>query len=78
MHPAIISSIKNSFFTTTRRGSLADKYATHFSSSLNVGPRKDELELPIAMVCLIATMASFFFEVIFVLFINSLLVACFA
>lgn len=62
MHPAIISSIKNCFFTTTRRGSLADKYAAYFSSSIEDGPRKDDLELPIPMVCLIATTASFFLK----------------
>jgi Domain of unknown function (DUF6532) len=60
MHPAIISSIKDCFFTNARCGSLADKYAARFSSSIKDGPRKDEMELPIPMVCLIATTASLF------------------
>jgi len=37
---------------------LAHKYEARFSSSICDGPEKDELELPIAMVCIVATTVS--------------------
>ena len=56
-HPAIIASIRDCFFTGTR-GSLAEKHEASFTSSIMEGPGKDERELPISMVCLIATTVS--------------------
>ena len=56
-NPCIISSIKEYFFTGSR-GSLAQRYDASFSSSIKDGPEKNELELPIPMVCLVATTVS--------------------
>ncbi|KIM35376.1 hypothetical protein M413DRAFT_14555 [Hebeloma cylindrosporum] len=53
-HPCIISSIKEFFFTGSH-GTLAQKHEARFSSSISTGPEKDELELPIPMVCIVAT-----------------------
>ncbi|KJA19342.1 hypothetical protein HYPSUDRAFT_143866 [Hypholoma sublateritium FD-334 SS-4] len=55
-HPCIISSIKEAFFTGSR-GTLSQKYQARFRSTILEGPKKSELELPIAMVCIIATSA---------------------
>ncbi|KAF8812009.1 hypothetical protein BYT27DRAFT_7088331 [Phlegmacium glaucopus] len=54
-HPCIISSIKEFFFMGSH-GTLAQKHETHFSSSIQDGLGKEELELPIPMVCIVATM----------------------
>jgi hypothetical protein len=56
-NPCVISSIKEFFFTGSR-GSLAQKNEASFSSSINDGPEKNELELPIPMACLVATTVS--------------------
>jgi hypothetical protein len=53
-HPCIISSIKEFFFSGSR-GTLAQKHEGRFSSSIDDGPGKDELELPIPIVCIAAT-----------------------
>ena len=59
-HPALISTLCNVYFTSTR-GSHAEHYSAHFSSSITVGPHKYECELPDAMVALAATGVSNFF-----------------
>ena len=56
-HPCIISSIKE-FFFAGNRGSLSQKYEARFSSSIHDGLGKDELELPIPIVCIVATTVS--------------------
>ena len=56
-HPAIVASIRDCFFNGAR-GSLADKHEASFTSSIAEGSGKDERELPIAMVSLIATSVS--------------------
>lgn len=61
-HPAIIASIRDCFFTG-KRGTLADKHRGSFKSSINDGPSKHELELPIAMVAIVATTVSDYFDV---------------
>ncbi|KAF8806346.1 hypothetical protein BYT27DRAFT_7103187, partial [Phlegmacium glaucopus] len=53
-YPCIISAIKEFFFTGSH-GSLAQKYEGRFSSSIRDGREKERLELPIAMVCIVAT-----------------------
>lgn len=40
---------------------MAQKYEARFSSSIRDGPEKDELELPIPMVCIVATTVSFIY-----------------
>ena len=60
LHPVIISSMKECFFTASQTSSYADKYAAQFTSSIKEGPKKDELEVPIAMLCLIATTVCFY------------------
>ncbi|KAF8804251.1 hypothetical protein BYT27DRAFT_7301508 [Phlegmacium glaucopus] len=55
-HPCIISSMKECFFTGSR-GTHGQKYQTQFSSCITDGPGKSELELPIPMVCIVATLA---------------------
>ncbi|KIM35644.1 hypothetical protein M413DRAFT_32395 [Hebeloma cylindrosporum] len=52
-HPAIISTIKEYFFTGSR-GSKADKHDNRFKSSL--ATKASERELPIAMVSFVASM----------------------
>lgn len=52
--------MKECFFTASRTLSDADKYAAKFSSSIKDGPKKDELEVPIAMLCLITTTVCFY------------------
>ena len=37
---------------------MAQKYEARFSSSVLEGPGKDELEMPIPMVCIVATTVS--------------------
>jgi hypothetical protein len=58
-HPAIISTLKEYFFTGSR-GSKADKHDNRFQSSLATGDAKNERELPIAMVSLVAAMVRYF------------------
>ena len=48
---------RNIFFAGNR-GTLAQKHEARFSSSICDGPGKDELELPIPMVCIVATTVS--------------------
>ncbi|KAF8811591.1 hypothetical protein BYT27DRAFT_7062984, partial [Phlegmacium glaucopus] len=55
-HPCIISSMKECFFTGSR-GTYGQKYQARFSSCITDGPGKNELELPIPMVCIVATSA---------------------
>ncbi|KAF8065172.1 hypothetical protein FPV67DRAFT_1628477 [Lyophyllum atratum] len=53
-HPMIISSIREYYFSGTR-GSIATKHASRFTSSIETGPQALELEIPLPMVCTIAT-----------------------
>ncbi|KAF8955104.1 hypothetical protein BDZ97DRAFT_1710428 [Flammula alnicola] len=53
-HPAIIWILKDHFFRGARR-SLANKYASRFTSSIENGPEKNVLEVPMAMLCMVAT-----------------------
>ncbi|KAG6905734.1 hypothetical protein DXG01_001084 [Tephrocybe rancida] len=52
--PAIISALKEYFFSGSCR-SLASKHASRFTSRIKEGPASLELELPLPMVCMIAT-----------------------
>ncbi|KIL59616.1 hypothetical protein M378DRAFT_14732 [Amanita muscaria Koide BX008] len=54
-HPAIIRIISDMYFTVRRGQSLADKHAARFTSSITEGPRAHELEVPAAMVAMVAT-----------------------
>ncbi|GLB45106.1 hypothetical protein LshimejAT787_2000110 [Lyophyllum shimeji] len=53
-HPIIVSSMREYFFSATR-GSMASKHAARFASSIPSGPQALELEVPLPMVCTIAT-----------------------
>ncbi|KAG6808410.1 hypothetical protein H0H92_004235 [Tricholoma furcatifolium] len=53
-HPMIISALREYFFSAAR-GSLASRHIARFTSSIKDGPQAKELELPIPMVCMIAT-----------------------
>ncbi|KAG6810655.1 hypothetical protein H0H92_010892 [Tricholoma furcatifolium] len=53
MHPSIISSIREYYFLGSR-GSLASKHQSRFKSSISEGPQAKELEVPMAMVCMVA------------------------
>ncbi|KAG6835141.1 hypothetical protein H0H93_004527 [Arthromyces matolae] len=54
LHPIVISTIREAFFSGAR-GSLASKHASRFTSTITSGPQSEELELPVAMVCGAAT-----------------------
>lgn len=53
-HLAMISTLREAFFTGSR-GSFAERYQDRFVSSITDGPRKQERELPAAMVAMAAT-----------------------
>ncbi|KAG6839280.1 hypothetical protein C0991_004153, partial [Blastosporella zonata] len=53
-HPMIISTLRECFFSAVRE-SLASRHASRFKSSIKDGPLSKELELPMAMVAMVAT-----------------------
>ncbi|KAJ8507316.1 hypothetical protein ONZ45_g10302 [Pleurotus djamor] len=54
-HPAIIASLKHTFFLRDR-GSIVNNHSARFKSSISDAPGNTQLEVPIAMVCLVSTM----------------------
>ncbi|KAG6846749.1 hypothetical protein H0H93_012103, partial [Arthromyces matolae] len=52
-HVSIISTLRDAIFTSTRGSTLAAKHAGRFISTRE--DRPDELEVPIAMLCMVAT-----------------------
>ncbi|KAJ8496667.1 hypothetical protein ONZ45_g12367 [Pleurotus djamor] len=54
-HPAVIASLKHTFFLRDR-GSIVNNHSTRFKSSISTAPGSTQLEVPIAMVCLVSTM----------------------
>src|ERR1700744_4713056 len=57
-HPAIVNTIRESFFKRKRGPSIAQKHQSLFSSSLDTGMAAEEVELPPAMVAMAAVAAS--------------------
>ncbi|GLB45655.1 hypothetical protein LshimejAT787_2500470 [Lyophyllum shimeji] len=53
-NPIIISTLKEFYFPGTR-GSLGEKHAHMFSSSIEEGPGSNELEIPLPMLAIVAT-----------------------
>ncbi|KAG5654271.1 hypothetical protein H0H81_005120 [Sphagnurus paluster] len=53
-HPVIVSSVREYYFTGTRM-SFANRYMSRFTSSIETGPQALEREVPLPMVCMIAT-----------------------
>ncbi|KAF8056056.1 hypothetical protein FPV67DRAFT_1678529 [Lyophyllum atratum] len=56
LHPIILSSLREYYFSATR-GSMAAKHASRFTSSIDTGVESTEREVPLPMVCMIATAA---------------------
>ncbi|KAG6836265.1 hypothetical protein H0H93_009625 [Arthromyces matolae] len=52
-HVSIISTLRDAIFTSTRGSTLAAKHVARFISTRE--DRPDELEVPIAMLCMVAT-----------------------
>ncbi|SRR6266702_1538525 len=60
-HPIIIAVLREAFFANIREGSPASKYHNQFKSSLP-DSRPTELEIPSAMLALVATSVCIFFS----------------